>query len=518
MPQVSGTPEQVLDHLLHRSGIIREPVVGRIDFVHRTFQEYLTALEAAEQGDVGLLVQSAHRDAWRETVIMAAGHGNLPFRQKLIAGILDRADSEHSNSRAMRLLAASCLETVPVVEPPQLLSRVEQAISDLVPPRRREEARSLAAVGEPLLRYLPATLDHLSAAAARATVRAAALVNGPAALERLSGYASDLRPTTQSEILADWQYFDPEQYATKVLADAPIQQLAISNIHMLKAARLLRSVKTVRITLHEPVDLSELNEVPSIIAILLLGGAVGDLANLRRHTRLEYLYVNNSPVQVNPANLSCLTQLNALAFWGHQELRDIDFLGGLGRLEALHLGELGAVRDLSPLYALDKLQQLGLSKVPALDPGRMAFAHNLTSLNILEVAESAGGLPSLVAGSPNLRSLFLDDSPWIRDLAPLGELKHLESVSLNRLPISDLRPLAAAGTVTSCEIFDCPDLSDYSPLAELPLNYLSIRAARRSLPIDLSPLAGRNILLHLPYGQEIIGLDDLGPQSQVQFR
>src|SRR5205807_5608389 len=36
MPSAPPDAEQVLDYLLQRSGVLREPVPGRIDFVHRT--------------------------------------------------------------------------------------------------------------------------------------------------------------------------------------------------------------------------------------------------------------------------------------------------------------------------------------------------------------------------------------------------------------------------------------------------------------------------------------------------
>ncbi|KAA5837294.1 hypothetical protein ABT337_15010 [Saccharopolyspora hirsuta] len=43
-----------LKNLVERSGVIREPAEGRIDFVHRTFHEFLAAREAAEDGHAGL--------------------------------------------------------------------------------------------------------------------------------------------------------------------------------------------------------------------------------------------------------------------------------------------------------------------------------------------------------------------------------------------------------------------------------------------------------------------------------
>jgi hypothetical protein len=46
-------------------------------------------------------------DQWRETVVMAAGHGSPRYRSALLAGLLDRADAEHRHARRLRLLAAA---------------------------------------------------------------------------------------------------------------------------------------------------------------------------------------------------------------------------------------------------------------------------------------------------------------------------------------------------------------------------------------------------------------------------
>lgn len=40
---IVGTTHEVVTYLLERSGLLREPVAGWIDFIHRTFQEYLAA-------------------------------------------------------------------------------------------------------------------------------------------------------------------------------------------------------------------------------------------------------------------------------------------------------------------------------------------------------------------------------------------------------------------------------------------------------------------------------------------
>jgi hypothetical protein len=161
MPMVAYNAADVMEHLINRSGVIREPALGRVDFVHRTFQEYLTAREAAEQAFMHFLVDRAHLDTWRETVVMAAGHANAPLRRELLTGLLSRADQDTHHARPLRLLAASCLETMPSVDPPELLQRVQSEFSVLVPPRNRNEAGRLSAVGEPALNHLPRDSQEL---------------------------------------------------------------------------------------------------------------------------------------------------------------------------------------------------------------------------------------------------------------------------------------------------------------------------------------------------------------------
>jgi hypothetical protein len=67
MPNVEYSAQDVLQHLLDRSGVVREPVLGRVDFVHRTFQEYLAAKEAVEDQPVETPVTRTHLDQWWET-------------------------------------------------------------------------------------------------------------------------------------------------------------------------------------------------------------------------------------------------------------------------------------------------------------------------------------------------------------------------------------------------------------------------------------------------------------------
>ncbi|MEQ4725647.1 NACHT domain-containing protein [Nonomuraea sp. B19D2] len=150
MTRMPYTAEVVLEHLLRRSGVLREPVPGRVDFAHRTVQEYLAAGQLVEDEDVEIAVERAHLDQWREVVVMTAGHAAGRLRRELLAGLLDLADQRGRHARRLRLLVASCLETIQEI-PLDLRDRVEACLESVIPPEDEEEARLLAAVGEEVL-------------------------------------------------------------------------------------------------------------------------------------------------------------------------------------------------------------------------------------------------------------------------------------------------------------------------------------------------------------------------------
>ncbi|WP_373293089.1 NACHT domain-containing protein [Saccharothrix coeruleofusca] len=318
MPNVSGSPEAILAHLLERSGVLREPVPGRVDFVHRTFQEYLAASEATEEDRVETLVRNAHLDTWRETVVMACGHGKRSQTKELLTQVLDQADSEPKRARKLRLLAAACLETVTDVDP-EVHERVDRVIREhLVPPRSIKETRSLASVGRRVLHYLPETLDGLSEAAAAATVRAVALTGDADAIPRLARYAPDGRLAVQRQLEEAWEYFEPKRYAHEVLADAPLRNGGImirksSHIEYLSVLRRLERV-TIDLGMEEPqADLAFLTGVDHLIELFVhLRGEV-DLRPLKAHRKLKTLVINQADVLRHCDVLERLPNLTWLA-------------------------------------------------------------------------------------------------------------------------------------------------------------------------------------------------------------
>lgn len=512
MPRVDHDAERLLEHLIQRSGIVREPTIGRIDFVHRTFQEFLTAEEAADQGDVGLLIQNAHLDQWRDIVVMAAGLANAPLRQELFAGLFDRADAEPRVRRKLRLLAAAGMESAPALTV-ELAERMERSLTDLIPPRRATEARSLAAAGEVVLPRVLQETATLSEAAVAAVVRTAALINGPEAWPVLEKYSRDPRPGVQKELIAAWRYFDPDEYAARVLADAPLLdgQVSIDDQALLPAVTRLNNLRELRVDLRDITDLEFLTTLPCLRDAQLTGD-FEDLAPLTHCADLGTLLLDPRSA-VDPTPLTSLPILRHLYFYSHvTSVSDLRLFGSMDKLALLALRGLEETDDLSPIGDLRALNKLALYDYRyGTDFG---FLSNLANLEKLELGSTTaapgirGGLRQLVADIPRIKELgFLEVSP-LEDLDQLEYLVDLEKLSIRHCTVEDFTPLAAVTSLRNLQIVTPvnPDhLAQISRLTQLTtLEILSDLNGPRD--IDLSGLGDVRLTVRIyPDRHRIVG-------------
>ncbi|MEU5964530.1 NACHT domain-containing protein [Micromonospora parva] len=493
----------VLEHMIQRSGVLREPVPDRIDFVHRTFQEYLAAREAADQGHTGALLEHAHLDTWRETVILAAGHANAPVRRQLLAGLLTLAGERPKQARRLRLLAAACLETAPAVEP-EVLGRIRTHLRELLP-RSVAEARSLAAVGEPLLAELPADLSTLSEAQAAATVRAVALVNGPDALATLTRYGTDPRPRVQQQLITAWEYFDPADYADRVLADAPLEggEVTIRSAALLPALPRLRHLAKTIIRTDEKVDLAQLSAVPHLTEVHLTArGVFGDLEYLARNVDLGSIWLDANQQLLDLSSLQGLPRLTELALWDLAPDQDLTALASLRQLHWLALS--GVELSGSLLAELTALRYLNLSPSPRWDPAMLAPLQNLTQLALYASEEPAGGIHELAVRFRQLKVTYvsLGGCAWLTDLAALASIDTLTELVIEGTPVTDLSPLAGLPQLGWLSIGNHEHLFDLTPLAGL--SELKDLWIYDSVPgLDLTPLQGKRMTVRLPRSVEL---------------
>ncbi|GAA1037312.1 NACHT domain-containing protein [Streptomyces murinus] len=434
---------QVLDQLRHRSGILRSPAQGRIDFVHRTFQEYLAAKEAVEEDRIGNLIGRAHLDLWRETIIMATGHANTRQREELLQGILDRAEHETRHARTLRLLAAACQETLPSVSD-ELAGRLDDAVKKLLPARRKTDPPALAAVGPSLLRWLPRSLIELTEASAVQTVRTVALIGGEEALDLLSGYVADPRTSVVDELIRAWAYFDAETYADDILSRLPIaeRQVGITHSGQLDAARHLPSLHQIRI--EYPVrGLEFVANFPPLQELwvdFLREGA--DLSALKNHPDLERLLLfGRGPIK-NASALANLGKLDWLAMPVSGKA-DIDVISRILKLEFLSLSGIPGDIDLSPLTTLSAVKNLhlvGQNHSILLGFENLSEMASLVDVYLFRLDLSAW-LPAIKSAPSSLRVLSLHNCVVPVDGQAFRVFESLKIINLSHCRAPDGAPI-----------------------------------------------------------------------------
>ncbi|NQT15575.1 MAG: NACHT domain-containing protein, partial [Planctomycetes bacterium] len=188
---------------VERSGILRHPTAERVDFPHRTFQEFLAAGAAVGEGDLGLLVQNAHDGQWHELIILAAGLARPNEANSLIQQLLVRGDAKKARRYQLHLLAVACLETV--LEPSEEVEReVRQRLAKIVPPENMTQAKALSAAGDLVVSHL-AYRAGMKTNHAAAALRTLALIGSEAAHQIVESYGVDRRKSVQRTIFPTLQ-------------------------------------------------------------------------------------------------------------------------------------------------------------------------------------------------------------------------------------------------------------------------------------------------------------------------
>lgn len=283
--EITGT--DVRRFFVERAGIIREPVEGRIDFTHRTFEEFYAAQALIQASSVQALVANALLDQWREVIILFAGLASQAVSEQLIAGLLQRGDNEPAYRHSLHSLAVSCLETVIQLRP-EIRAEVEKRLKKIVPPKNITEAKAVAAAGDLAVKYLRKNAKQ-SATAAAACVRALALIGSDTALDALETYADDPREGVIKELLKAWGNFDRKDFARRIFSRIAKSSLRFERVATLEGLEYIPRLTDLNLWRCDQVtDLSPLAHLTSLTSIRISGCNRGtDLSPLAHLTKLR---------------------------------------------------------------------------------------------------------------------------------------------------------------------------------------------------------------------------------------
>ncbi|WP_327256084.1 NACHT domain-containing protein [Streptomyces sp. NBC_01244] len=405
-----GGASAVFDHFLQRSGLLRQPAPGTVDFIHRTFQDFLGARAAVEEGDFGLLAAHAADDQWEDVIRMAVALARPRERVTLFEDMLTLGD--RTEDRRVYLLAAACLEHATTLDP-SVREAVEERTTRLITPRDEFSARALGTLGPLILDLLPGP-DGLDESDCYYTVIAASKVASDAAIPFLAGYSGHPSLRVRSQLMWAWSRFDSARYADEVIAhldpdgldysvtsDAQLLHLERLNLradsldvrnavsvetltsylsrHKITKLRLtshpLTDLEFLRAqsglasfsALHCPAltDLSPLDELP-IRRLAIEGSPTMDLSRLNRLTTLTHLWLYNGvSLCRSPESLPPRAPLHALnRVEGAVSERDLKGLSRFAALTSLtHLSDRISAEDWQEMTELPALRTLALEAV-----------------------------------------------------------------------------------------------------------------------------------------------------------
>lgn len=408
VPEVAalGDAKAVHAHFLHRSGLLREPAPGAVDFIHRTFQDFLGARAAVDEGDFGVLAQHAADDQWEDVIRMAVAQARPRERVEIFRDLIARGDTSPDDRTRNRvhLLAAACLEHAAELAP-EVRGEVERRMAELVPPRSVRDARELGAVGAMVLDLLPGPAG-LSDEDAKHVAITATHVPSDAAIPFLARFARNPTFDVRRQLMWAWSRYDCRAYAEQVIAHLDDGEIHFTVRNDEQVAELLRlGIRPQQLDIRETVS-------PVAASRLLVA------------TPPTYLLLGISPARLTDEALGALSRVTALRLWEISEPYRLSSLPAEMPLRSLGIFETELVEDLPRIDRWSELDWVIFGDDTA--PSSAAHWEALTRLpRLTQLTLPSGALASAPVGLtlPDVTVLILNvDDDWHAASSHLGRL------------------------------------------------------------------------------------------------
>ncbi|MDY6992070.1 MAG: NACHT domain-containing protein [Pseudomonadota bacterium] len=441
------TGESVRKLFVERSGILREPTVDKIDFPHRTFQEYLAAQAALDDMAIQELISNAHDDQWQETIILAAGLARPAETNELISGLIRRGDEEEKYQHAIYLLAVAAQQgIVKLPEKSEIISEVKKRLKKVVPPRNITEAKALAAAGDLVVPYLRYSKQILKKAIPN--IRCLSLIGTELAFRELDSYSNDNRMGVIEELEKCSKYVnDPVNFSQRYLYRHWFD--FIDNDFTCDLENLSLSGKLVK-------DISLLENCHNLLNIDLSRTEVENITPLGNCKRIEFLDLSNTRVKDLSALSRCekLKELDIVSTPSdHSSVRNIS------SLEILRVGYTPKIK-ITDYVGCEKLKKIEITHALHVEFDGVENLESLEEIYLRYVTEAE---LELLSKCKNLKSLTLEKCFSI-DVTPLSNCVTLESL--------DLSIVKGLGDLSLDKLDSLRSLS-LGPIADTDLSFLS---------------------------------------------
>lgn len=411
--------EALIKYFIDRSGIIREPENGILDFIHKTFQEYMAAEEASSEGDWGLLISKANDDSWAETIILAAGFANKKHADNLINNLIKNSQIPGNNKIQHELLAMACTQSAMEVSK-TVRNKVELVIDRLIPPKPKDY-KSISAAGDLAVPFLERKQEYRDEESI-SCIKVLSMISSRASLSTLGTYITKknsykvdyeiskfLQAATINEINSSGLIDIICQYVKSLINDASLELdyiflKVVTNIYKEelkeKMLSIFKSLNKLKINNYFG-NLDFPSNMLTSIETLELSGDFNSLHILNKCKRLKHLSINSLDVNFDfnhIQNIKSLNYLNSLSitinnssyfnFDSFHNLKKISYLkiifneiptgftlsqlSGYTYIKKLDLlGELVLDLDIEGLNSIGALEEVAISCCSSLLPNNV---------------------------------------------------------------------------------------------------------------------------------------------------
>lgn len=510
LPKAKGvTGKDIRVFFVERSNLLRESVVGQIEFVHRSFQEYLAAQYAVlDERNFGALVKNSKDDQWRDVIILAIGEvANTEDRDYLLDEILKLAYSPQNKKVRNKLciIAAAGLDQSIESPSPEIEQKVMNALAELVPPQTWDDAEMLAIAGSRVLPYLvyDNKYDDVNM---QGRIAVLSKIGSKEALNLLRDYTEEKDLVIVRNLSMAWDDFDRKEYADKILSNYNIL-IKPTPLKSWDGFEFLHHLEEILIVCD--YEINDISILQNCRRLRRLGIIWDHLFNLEQLSFIEGLtelsvghWASSHTVVTHEAPLSNISligkmqSLRVLCIFS-RNLKDITPLRNLSNLGVLKIASK-RIENLDVINELVNLEELAIGATPTPDINENAYSY--LEMPLVKKLPSLSNLPNLkkitlgylnienlesIRSIRGLKYLMLSNLKNIQDFALLATLENIEELHLDSLELSDVGFLSSMANlkklyISNTKINEIKAFSKLKLLSELYIYNSPVK--------DLSPI------------------------------